>query len=220
GGFYKEIKDLIFWAGLGSIIDASEYGLPETESGKTISKMVNNKYIAEIYGIELEWQTHFWYLPGLLKGLVLNINYTYTFSETKYPRTEIKTEYLNRPPWVSTTNIDTFYTDRLLNQPNNILNVTLGYDYKDFSTRISLLYQDDIFKRANFWERHRGTSEEYIRWDISVKQKLPIEGLELLANFNNISASIERDINIGTGYPMREQHYGFTADVGIRYRIK
>lgn len=219
GGFYKKINNLIFSAGLGAIIDASQYGLPETENGKTIAKNVNNKFPAELYGIELEWQTHFWYLPGILKGLVLNINYTHAFSETKYPRTEIKSKLLNQAPWVELTNIDTFYTDRLLNQPNNILNITLGFDYKGFSTRISYLFQDDIFKQDNFWERLRGTSDKYSRWDISIRQKLPIDGLELLANFNNLSASIERDINLGEGYPTREQYYGLTADIGLRYRI-
>jgi len=220
GGFYKEIRDLIFSAGVGAIINAEEYGLPETTSGKTISKMVNNKFPVELYGLELEWQTHFWYLPGILKGLVLNVNYTHTNSEVKYPRTIIESELLNEAPWVLNTNIDTFYTDRLLAQPNNILNITIGFDYKDFSTRISMLYRDDIFKQDNFWRRHRETSDEYIRWDISVRQKLPIEGLEFLANFNNISASIERDINVGQGYPAKEQHYGTTADIGLRYRIQ
>ncbi len=220
GGFYKEIKDLIFWAGIGSIVDPNVYGLPETTAGKTISKMVNNKYPAIVKGIELEWQTHFWYLPGILKGLVFNINYTHTFSSVKYPRTIIETKYLNVKPWVIVTNIDTFFTDRLINQPNNILNMTVGFDYKDFSTRISLLFQDDIFAKSNFWKRHRATSDKYTRWDISVRQKLPIEGLELLGNFNNITATIERDVNVGTGYPMREQHYGSTIDIGLRYRLQ
>jgi hypothetical protein len=182
--------------------------------------MINNKFPAFLRGIELEWQTHFWYLPGILKGLVFNINYTHTSSSVKYPRTIIKTKYLNKPPWVIVTNIDTFFTDRLINQPNNILNITLGFDYKGFSTRVSMLFQDDIFAKSNFWERHRGTSAQYTRWDIAVRQKLPIEGLELLGNFNNITATIERDVNVGTGYPIREQHYGSTIDVGIRYRLQ
>lgn len=219
GGFYKEIKDLIFWAGIGSIIDPKEFGLPEIEKGKTISRMVNNKFPAYLSGFEIEWQTHFWYLPGLLKGLVLTINYTHTFSETKYPRTEIQTTYLNKPPWVNTVNIDTFFVDRLINQPNNILNLTLGYDYKGFSTRISMLYQDDVFKRDNFYRKLRGTSDSFFRWDFSIRQKLPIDGLEMLLNINNLSSSIERDVNVGTGFPQREQHYGLTSDVGIRYRF-
>jgi TonB-dependent receptor len=219
GGFYKKIEDLIFSPGASAIVDPDVYGLPETSAGKTIYRMINNKYPVYVKGIEIEWQTHFWYLPGLLKGIVFNINYTHTESEVKYPRTIVETEYLNESPWVQITNIDTFFTDRLINQPNNILNVTIGYDYKGFSTRISMLYQDDIFRQDNFWRKLRSTSDELIRWDISIRQKLPIKGLEVLGNFNNVTASIERDINIGTNYPRREQHYGFMADIGIRYRF-
>ena len=219
GGFYKKINDLIFSAGLGAIIDASEYGLPATENGKTISKVINNKFPAELYGLEIEWQTNFWYLPGIFKNFVLNINYTHTYSDAKYPRTIIKTEYLNQAPWVQTVNIDTFYNDRLLYQPNNIFNITIGFDYKGFSSRISMLFQDDIFKHDNFWERLRGTSDKFTRWDITLRQSLLWDGLEAIANFNNITSSIEKDIISGTKGTMNEQHYGFTLDLGLRYRL-
>ncbi len=220
GGFYKKIEDLIFYPGVAAIVNAEEFGLPATESGKTISKVINNKYPATLFGFEMDWQTHFWYLPGILKGLVFNINYTHTVSKVKYPRTLIETEYLTHAPWVQTTNIDTFYTDRLVFQPNNILNVTLGFDYQGFSSRLSFLYQADIFSLPNNIQDLRGTKDDFLRWDISLVQKLPVDGLELLANFNNISASVERDVNQGTGYPLREQHYGLTADIGLRFRFK
>ena len=53
---------------------------------------------------------------------------------------------------------DTSYTTRLLNQPNDILNVALGYDYMGFSVRLSVLYQDNIFKRPDFWMQQRVNS--------------------------------------------------------------
>lgn len=220
GGFYKNIKDLIFNPGSIAIIDAATYGLPEIETGKRILTTVNNKFPVKLYGTEIEWQTHFWYLPGVLKGLILNVNYTHAISEVKYPRNVIEAKLLNEPPWVITTNIDTFYTDRLINQPDNILNMTLGFDYRGFSSRVSMLYQDDIFKRNNFWRKLRGTSTASTRWDISLKQKLPFDGFEMIANFNNISSAIDKDINVGTGFPLREQDYGTTVDIGLRYRIK
>ncbi len=217
GGFYKNIKNLIFYAGQAAIVNPDEYGLPQTSAGKTISKVINNKYPADLYGMEIDWQTHFWYLPGILQGMVLNVNYTHTFSKVKYPRNIIQTKYLTHAPWIETTNIDTFYTGRLVFQPNNILNITLGMDYKGFSPRISMLYQADIFSLPNNISALRGTTDKYLRWDISVTQKLPINGLEIFGNFNNISSTIERDINTGTGFPRREQHYGMTADIGLRY---
>ncbi|MCX7876484.1 MAG: TonB-dependent receptor [Melioribacteraceae bacterium] len=219
GGFYKEIKDLIFWSGIRAIIDPNLYGLTKNESGKTISTMVNNPYTAFVSGIELEWQTNFWFLPGLLKGIVLNTNYTRVFSTARYPRTEIKTTYLMQPPWVKTVNIDTFYVARLIDQPNDIFNITVGYDYKDLSLRLSYLYQDDIFKRDNFYEKLRGNSIAYKRLDFTVKQKLPIEGLDLFFNYNNILNAVETDVVNGNGYPSREQYYLYTIDLGIRYKF-
>ena len=35
--------------------------------------------------MEIDYQTRFWYLPGALKGLVFNANYTMSTSQVKYP---------------------------------------------------------------------------------------------------------------------------------------
>jgi TonB-dependent receptor len=145
GGFYKQIDDLIFGTGRRAILDPSEYGLPDTERGKAISTQINNKFTVDLWGIETDWQTHFWYLPGILSGLVLNANYTHIFSEAQYPRTIIVTQYLNEPPWITQTNIDTSYANRLINQPDDIVNLSIGYDFKGFSARLSMLFQSNIF---------------------------------------------------------------------------
>ena len=47
---------------------------------------INNPNPIDLYGIETEWQTHFWYLPKPFNGLVLNVNYTHIFSKASYPR--------------------------------------------------------------------------------------------------------------------------------------
>ncbi len=219
GGFYKEITDLIFYSGRRVILDPAEYGLPESEVSKVISSQMNNPNPVTVKGFELEWQTHFWYLPKPLNGLVLNANFTRSFSDAKYPKVEIVTKYLTQPPWVIQTNVDTFYTNRLINQPDDIINLTLGYDYKDFSIRVSMLYQSDIFKRSNFYRELRATTEAYTRWDLSIRQKLPVEGLELLLNWNNITDEWEQNTNLGTGYPEKIQQYGMTADIALRYKF-
>ena len=45
--------------------------------------------------------------------------------------------------------------DRLIDQPNDIFNFSLGYDYKGFSGRFSMLYMDDIFISTDFWPEMR-----------------------------------------------------------------
>ncbi len=219
GVFYKEIDDLIFGTGTRAILDPAFYGLPPATVGQPVSYQVNNPNTVYVNGIELDWQTTFWYLPGALRGLVLNVNYTHTESEAKYPRTIIDTQYLTQPPWIQQVNVDTFYTSRLINQPDEIINLALGYDYKDFSMRVSMLYQSDIFKSNNFWPELRNSTDDYTRWDISIKQGLPVEGLMFYMNLNNITGAADINLNAGNAFPTSEQHYGMTIDAGLRLRM-
>ncbi len=222
GVFQKNIKDMIFWLDRRVMLSPEEYGLNENESGKFIITQQNMKDIAKVRGIEIDWQTNFWYLPSFLKGLVFNINYTHIFSEAKYPRTVIETEYnWEEPPYgLVMHNKDTVYTQRLLNQPDNIINLSLGYDYKDFSSRISMIYQTDIFQGPNFYPELRSSTDDYIRWDVSIKQLLPWYNIQFYLNVNNITATTDVILNNVKNTPTSMEHYGMTIDAGLRYQIK
>ena len=143
-------------------------------------------------GIEIDFQTRFWYLPKYLRGLVFNVNYTITRSRVKYPRTVIETDIIFDPVFeVVMNNLDSLYVDRLLDQPNSIINYSLGYDYKDFSGRISMNYISNIFSSTNFWTELRQDTDAYKRYDLSIKQKLFIEGLEIYLNASNFLEAID-----------------------------
>ncbi len=221
GGFLKKIGDMIFRIDGQRIIDAGHYdGIDNIEEGKYLTTRINNPYRVNLNGLEIDWQTHFWYLPGLLKGLVLNANYTHIFSEARYPRSYFHVTHLYEgPPWCIKANVDTFYTNRLIEQPDDIINLSLGYDFKGFSIRLSMLYQENVFKGDNFWPELRSITDDYLRWDLSAKQILPWYGLQIFGNINNIFG--ERDTNViqGSLFPVAEQHYGTTADLGLRLRL-
>ena len=218
-GFKKRIKDLVFFSHT-YISDLSKY--PDLPQGGqqlyTFNTYINNPIPIDLWGIETEWQTHFWYLPKPFDGLVLNFNYTHISSEASYPRSIVNTTYDDEGNMIQTV-ADTFYTSRMLNQPNDVLNLMLGYDYMGFSVRVSLLYQDNIFKRPDFWLQQRVYSAKYTRWDISFKQDLPWFGIQLLFNINNLTGKSEIDVNQKTLYPANEEHYGMSADLGLRMRI-
>ncbi|HHB78901.1 MAG TPA: TonB-dependent receptor [Saprospiraceae bacterium] len=218
GVFQKEIKNLIFNAGLSHIHDATEYGLSPAQNGKTITRIINNKYPLKLWGLESEYKTRLWYLDNFLKGLVLNFNYTHIFSEVRYPITQIESKFSAEPPFVVYTNIDTFYTAKFINQPDDIFNATVGYDFKGFSARLSYLYRTSIFSRAEYWTGLRAQSEAFSRWDLSLKQDLP-KGFEVMLNFANIFSKPERVLLIESGFSVDEQYYGTTIDLGIRYRF-
>jgi TonB-dependent receptor len=211
GGFYKQISDLIYgWEFFKRGAEAKPYFLksktPSSRITYRINTFVNNSFVTDLWGLEFEWQTHFWYLPDPLKGLVLNINYTRVFSEGKYPFTY--------------DGIDSSFTDRLLDQPNDILNLTVGYDYKDFSVKVSWLHQDDVFTGPHFWPPLRSGTLAYSRWDIAVKQKLPWYGLQVYGNMNNLNnAKDESMLQMYENIPNSLEHYGMTAELGIRWQL-
>lgn len=218
GGFYKQITDLIYPFSFtpSNPNDLIQYYPDWVENrqpltGVRVFTFVNNSYKVDNIGLELDWQTHFWYLPGFLSGLVLSANYTHIFSEAEYPYQLIQS---GRPPKF----IDTTYVAPLLYQPDNILNVTLGYDYKGFSVRISSLHSAKIFTGPTPWTQLRAFTDAYTRWDITLKQDLPyIGGLQVYCNLNNITGAKDASsISASTGVPERIEHYDSMIELGLR----
>lgn len=218
-GFKKRIKDLIF-SSHTYVTGLSVYpDLPQgTQQLFEFNTYINNPIPIDVIGLETEWQTHFWYLPAPFSGIVFNINYTHIFSEASYPRSEMHVDY-DEEGNTKVTVLDTMYTTRLLNQPNDILNLAIGYDHGGFSARLSLLYQDNIFKRPDFWMQNRVNSAKFSRWDLSVKQELPWFRIQLYFDLNNITGEKDIDINQKTSFPASEQHYGMTGDLGLRIKL-
>lgn len=218
GGFLKQIDDLIypwtFYPPNDQLLNYYPAGFRPTSPPKgtySIASYVNDANRATDYGLELDWETHFWYLPHPFNGLVLNVNYTHVFSKATYPYTNV--EKIGR----AIVYVDTSFTDRLLYQPDNIANLSVGYDYRGFSVRVSMIYQDNIFAGPNFWPQLRTTKSAYTRWDISAKQNLPWYGLQLYGDLSNLNS--ENDVFViqaATGVPQSEQAYGLTADLGLR----
>jgi TonB-dependent receptor len=216
GAFLKRIDDLIFYAANRVILDPSKYeGIGPGQTNLFISTYLNNPNPVDLWGLEFDLQTHFWYLPEPFKGLVLNVNYTHVFSEAKYPQTNVYTTYF---PRFTKTIVDTFYNARLVNQPRDIANLSIGYDYERFSARVSMLYTSDIFSTPNFWQDLNQNTSKYIRWDLSVEQELPWFGLQVFFNLNNINARHDQVLVQGSQFPASEQDYGLTADLGLRWR--
>ena len=219
GGFTKKIQNMIFGLNRRVILDPEEYDLPEEVWKRDIYTQANNLHDAFVRGIEFDWQTNFWYLPGVLKGLVLNINYTHIYSEAKYPRTVV--EKSTDPITFETIyeNVDSYVEGQLVQQPDDIFNIQLGYDYKGFSGRISTLYQSRIYKGSNFYEELVQFTDAYNRWDLSLKQKLPWYKIQIYCNVNNLTGAGDRDLIAGKPWNSRIQHYGTTIDLGLRVEL-
>ena len=219
GAFHKKITDMIFWGGQKVMLDTAYFELPSNMYRQRAAYAVNNENPAYNYGYELEWQSNFWYLPGLLKGLVVNVNYTRNKSEAQYPLTKIdyKLDPVTYKPIYYNT--DTPYTAPMVQQPDHLLNLTLGYDIKGFSVRWAMRYKSHIFKSANHYEALRGYSTDFYRYDVQVRQKLPVDGLEFFLNVYNLTGEIERDVINHRDYANYIEDYGRSANVGFRYQF-
>ena len=233
GGYKKTLKDKIFsrevW--LFDTTEVLNYGLTKEETGRDpsfyvqhgMNTYVNNSIESNVWGIETEWQTNLWFLPGLLQNIVINGNYTHIFSEATYPKVEPKKEWKDTPfgqqeVIVST---DTMTVEApLLNQPDDILNFTVGYDYKGFSFRASMQYKADVFVKYNWYESLRSYKAGFTLYDLSLKQELPVEGMELFCNMSNLSKAIEKNhIKESEDLYTNKSYYGLTLDLGISYEF-
>ncbi len=224
GVFLKRINDLIYpWNFYVSDSNAIPYYPPNLSAtvpsgAYNVFTFVNNRYRIDNWGVEFDWQTHFWYLPHPFDGLVLNVNYTHIFSKAQYPYTDVQKIGGFHGTIVY---VDTSFTDRLLTQPDNIVNLSLGYDYEGFSVRLSMLYQADIFAGSSYWDQLRSSTSAYTRWDLSVKQTLPWFGLQIYGDLNNLNAVSDQAVINGASVaiPQSQQSYGLNADLGIRWHL-
>ncbi|MCX6168228.1 MAG: carboxypeptidase-like regulatory domain-containing protein [Ignavibacteriales bacterium] len=227
-GFYKKIDDLIFQTTYylnPGVPVLPGLNIPDNwlkNAAPQVDTYINNPTPATYKGVEFDWQTHFWYLPSVFNGLVLNINYTRIFSEIE------KELFFNgqgaiipgsRPPRRANILIDSSRVARMPDQPAHILNVTIGYDYMGFSARLSYLYQTNkvtYIDRSPALDNFSGT---YARWDFTLQQKLDF-GIQVFANFTNLNNRADQNFR-GEALvsPTYIEYYGFTMDVGVRYKL-
>ena len=226
-GFYKSIEDLIvpvqyrLQTGV-PLIEGTNVPPTWYDGAPTMYTEVNNPFEATYRGVEFDLQTNFWYLPSFLRGLVLSANYTYIESETTYQGfTVVKGDSLirERPPVYNNVLKDTTRTGRMLDQPSHIANVTVGYDVGGFSTRLSFLYQTDVSTYIHsFNPLFDNFSGDYFRVDLAASQKLG-RGLQIFANFNNLNARPDENFRASaSANPTYLEYYGFTMDLGARFR--
>ncbi len=260
-GFFKDISDLIFVMrgykpgkkGLieggpsdldDRILGAEYYDPINLKKEATTDLPFNNPEKATVYGLELSWQTNFWFMPGLLKGLVLDVNYTIMNTQTKYPYFEAVVVGMDSSGFVPVPIYGQQYNTRkgpMEDQPASILNVILGWDYKGFSSRISYRYQaktvESLDARYSAFDSYYST---FSLWDLMLNQKIT-KNISCYANLTNIGNHVDeyyfgaQSVNIaaipdghrlypirsqlGNQLPTRSEFYGFRAQIGVKISL-
>lgn len=231
GGFYKEIHNFSYYTqyalhpsappgldSIGSYSVRTASGVVNPKDGAMLYTYTNSAYPAYVRGFEVDLQTRFWYLPEPFNGIVLGANYTHISSKATYPWRN-DTTIIIPPRTTKVVTIDRTRPGRLLNQPDDVLNAYIGYDYEGFSIRFSFLYQGNSVSTVGAFTEQDGFTNDYFRVDASVRQKLPWAGLQVFVDVFNLNSrrneATQASIN---GFTM-QQNYGMTANLGFRFTM-
>jgi TonB-dependent receptor len=244
--FYKEISDLIYTmqnympflpypvvgapADIWDRLPGPNSGYFDTSwatanGGKTAftSIPMNDPHKAFLRGIEISWQTHLWYLPGVLSGIVLDLNASFMSSRQIYPAFADTNEgTLFRP-------IHKLYyrtvAGALQDQPKATYNAILGWDYMGFSSRFSLRYQQQTLRSIDTqFKLQNSYYDNVMLFDIALKQQL-IDNLSVFANATNLNGHIDNYYFVHPTYqthpegslPTNKQTYGWAVQFGVNF---
>lgn len=245
--FYKDISELIYRIpNYQSQYFDNMVGAPESfieslakprilydddllkETGSNMANYpVNNPNNAKFRGIEVSWQTNLWYLKNrILRGLVFNLNFSRIWSETEFPYLEVITTYSDDIiPKVTNTPYYRTRTGRMLDQPTLLINGSLGWDFKGFTSRLSLRYQGTTLDAIDPVDDLKDEiTAEVLGIDLLLKQKIT-KGLSVSLYVANLTQYIDDSYYIATyskgqiEMPRDSEFYGLTAQLGLRYNF-
>lgn len=212
GGFYKQLRDIDYIRTFTRLLPVDDPFV-----GYTITSPENSNLSTSLIGGEVDLQANFRFLPKPFNGLLLSANLTLLNSETFYPFIP-EPQRLATPPFTAFPDYEAVRLGRAPRQANLISNISLGYEIKGFSGRISMVYQGDTFTELGT----RGPLDSFqkgnTRFDLALKQKVS-KRLKVYVNCNNISNAAEISF-LGTGNRRTaEDYYGFTADLGLQFQL-
>lgn len=224
GVFYKDMKNIFYavenlYLASDSIADAMGY------SGRKnyYLSSYGNSPDAEVWGLEFDLQTNLKFLPSPFNGVVLSANFSRLFSETqKYWFTTNDTTYRDPVTGIFVTESEVVSKQRKISLPGQvpyILNLSVGYDYKGFSCRVSGVYQGTYLKTPGTQDIENVSSWRFWRWDASAKQKIN-QYFSVFANLTNFNQQREESYkNEDINSPVRVQEYGMIFNLGVQAKF-
>ncbi|MBV8673184.1 MAG: TonB-dependent receptor [Acidobacteriaceae bacterium] len=211
GYFFKELHDPIY--PVATLI--SNFN----NTGRTfqLTQSINGPN-AHIQGIEFQWEQRFSFLPGLLNGLGMNVNYAYTTSQVTFP-----------------AGFDGGRTDHPeldRTAPNNY-NINIFYDRNRFSGRFAISYNDANIA-AYQWNAttgpisdpilgvHGPTGDNYFyphtQFDTQGSYRV-YKNLQVVGSILNMSNEVFGFYNGNGIYPVQREYYRPSYSFGFRWTM-
>jgi outer membrane receptor protein involved in Fe transport len=133
-------------------------------------------------------------------------------SKTYYPLFDIGRDPETGRAYV----IDTVRAGPMPGQAEKLANLSIGYERKGFSARLSMLYQGESLAVVGTRKELDGYTDELFRMDFVVQQKFG-KGWRVYLNLNNITNSADKSYLGDKRFPTAEEYFGMTADLGIKF---
>jgi TonB-dependent receptor len=224
GVFYKSITNFIFPRTFIYTGNVAPYA--RTDSSYYYVNQYQNGPSAQLWGTEVDWTQHLTFLPGFLKGLGYDVNWTHVesratvpipgYDSTSYttPQGQVIYPYANTP----------YRHSPIPRQFPNIFNASLLYDRSTIAARVAgqytsaSIYQYGIDGTSNpvsgdAWNYPHWQIDGSLSWVVRGNTALVIQG----TNINNAVFGFFTGLSgPGQRYDNQREYYGSTWWVGIR----
>jgi len=211
GFFYKQLSNPIY--GIKTLVPANDPRFAPQFVGFELDQTINGSG-AHLFGFEIAYQQQLRFLPGLLRGLGIAANYSYTNSQTDgVPNRS------DKPP--------------LQRQAPNTWNVSPTYDLGRFSVRVGISHNDANIFQYNFFDLDAdGTSNPpplgkkgpngdvylYSHTQVDAQGSFRMyRGLQLIVSGLNLNNEVFGFYQGSPQFPIQREFYKPSYSFGLRY---
>lgn len=215
GYFYKQLSDPIFPTTI-------QVSLAQFPGAVFYSNQSINGPSAHIQGFETQYEQRLSFLPGVLNGVGVSANYSYTQSQVTFP------DGFNAPAPGQPGRLD---KPSLQRQAPNTWNFNLTYDKSRFSSRFAISHNDANIA-AFQWSPGTGpandpilglkgpTGDNYFyahtQYDVQGSYRT-YKGIQLVVSGLNLSNEVFGFYNGSKQYPVQREYYRPTLSFGLRW---
>lgn len=200
GLFYKRITDDIFNNTSQQNINGLVYTVSEPR----------NLESGYIFGLEIGISKRLEFLPGILSGFGIDVNYTFTDSEVDVPVFDVNSEgqieeSISKQPFP--------------NQSQNLYNASLFYEKYGILARIAANYKGkNVVGFSEFGPAHNRWYDENLTLDFSAAYAFS-DKLRLFIELNNITNEPLRYFHGNANRPEQVEYYSIRGQIGISYQL-
>jgi TonB-dependent receptor len=199
GWFYKALNDPIY--AVGTIPTTGPF------AGDQVIGPINGPS-AHLAGIEMAWQQHLRFLPGVLSGMGVSANYSYTTSQANFPAGFGRSDH-----------------PALLRQAPNNWNFDTTYDKGPVSARMGLThnganifvyqFQDGVDPKGPLGDQYL---YPHTQVDAQVSYRIPrMRDFQVVASFLNLTNEVFGFYFGSEKYPIQREYYNRTYSFGLRW---